>query len=78
MTLQADDQGRLTCPDLFPPKTIFNVVQQSNGAIQLEQIQLKETKLVKPIRNKEGFLMLPVQISSEQAAAVIRADRDSQ
>jgi hypothetical protein len=75
MTLKADEQGRLTCPELFPPKAVFNVVKQSDGAIQLQKLPRHEAKLVKPIRTKEGFLTLPVEISSAEAAAAIRACR---
>jgi len=37
----------------------------------------KQVPLVKPIRTREGFLMLPVKISRAAIRAAIRADRDA-
>jgi hypothetical protein len=37
----------------------------------------KEVPLIKPIRTREGFLMLPVKVSRESIRAAIRADRDA-
>jgi hypothetical protein len=37
----------------------------------------KEVPLVKPIRTREGFLMLPVKASRESIRAALRADRDA-
>jgi len=78
MTLQSDEQGRITCPKLFRPNTVFEAERQPDGAIRLAEVPVNEPKLVKPIRTKEGFLMLPVPISSQEASAAIRADRDTQ
>ncbi len=37
----------------------------------------KEAPLVKPIRTREGFLMLPVKISPTVIRSALRADRDA-
>ena len=77
MTLKADEAGRLACPELFPPNSVFNAVPEADGTIRLRKLESNEVPIVEPVRTKEGYLMLPVKITGKQIAAAIRKDRDA-
>jgi hypothetical protein len=74
----ADSRGRLTAADLFRPNTAFDASRQPDGSIRVVELVKKEVPVVKPVRTKEGFLMLPVKISRKEIVRAIRADRDAQ
>ena len=76
MKLVADEQGRLTSKELFPPLQPFSAERQPDGSIRLVELA-REVPVVTPIRTDEGFLMLPVKLDSRAVSAAIRADRDS-
>jgi hypothetical protein len=76
--LVADSRGRLTAADLFRPNTAFDASRQPDGSIRVVELVKKEVPVVKPVRTKEGFLMLPVKISRKEIVRAIRADRDAQ
>ena len=78
MKLVADENGRLACKSLFTPKQAFSAERKPDGSIRLMELVEKEVPIVKPIRTKEGFLMLPVKLERKAVAAAIRADRDAQ
>ena len=78
MKLVADSRGRLTAADLFRPNTAFDASRQPDGSIRVVELVKKEVPVVKPVRTKEGFLMLPVKISRKEIVRAIRADRDAQ
>ena len=78
MKLVADSRGRLTAADLFRPNTAFDASRQPDGSIRVVELVKKEVPVVKPVRTKEGFLMLPVKISRKEIFRAIRADRDAQ
>jgi hypothetical protein len=78
MKLVADSRGRLTAADLFRPNTAFDASPQPDGSIRIVELVEKEVPVVKPVRTKEGFLMLPVKISRKAIIRAIRADRDAQ
>ncbi len=60
MTLTADEKGRLTCRELFPPRTVFEAQTDEMGRVFLTSLAKQEhlPKLVKPIRYKDCWLML--------------------
>jgi hypothetical protein len=78
MKLVADSKGRLTAADFFRPGTAFDATRQPDGTIRLAELVEKEVPVVKPVRTKDGFLMLPVKIDRKTISAAIRADRDAQ
>jgi hypothetical protein len=78
MKLVADERGRLTSIELFPPGTAFNVEKQPDGSIRIVELVEKEVPVVSLVRSKEGFLMLPVKLDRKAVAAAIRADRDAE
>ncbi len=77
MRLTADDKGRLTCAELFPPRKTFDARRQPDGTLRLVEMVEKEVPVVKPVRTSEGFLILPVKIDKQLIRAAIRADRDA-
>jgi hypothetical protein len=77
MKLVADENGRLACKSLFTPKKAFSAEKQQDGSIRLMELVEKEVPVVKPIRTKEGFLMLPVTLERKAISDAIRADRDA-
>jgi hypothetical protein len=77
MKLVADNNGRLACKDLFTPGKPFSVKRMADGSIRLMELVEKVVPTVRPIRTKEGFLMLPVKLDRKTVVAAIRADRDS-
>jgi hypothetical protein len=78
MKLVADKRGRLTSAELFHPGTAFNAEKRPDGSIRIVELVEKDVPIVKPVRTKEGFLMLPTKLDRKSVAAAIRADRDSQ
>ena len=78
MKLVADKNGRLACKSLFTPKKVFSAEKQPDGSIRLMELVEKEVPVIKPIRTKEGFLMLPIKLERKEVAAAIRANRDAQ
>jgi hypothetical protein len=78
MKLVADKNGRICSVDLFPPRTTFDASRQADGSIRVVELVEKEVPLVKPVRTREGFLMLPVKPSRQSIRAALRADRDAQ
>jgi hypothetical protein len=77
MKLVADKNGRICSAELFPPPTVFDASRQPDGSVRVVQLVEKEGPLIKPIRTREGFLMLPVKVSRESIRATLRADRDA-
>jgi hypothetical protein len=75
MKLVADKNGRICSAELFPPRTAFDASRLPDGSVRVVELVEKEVPLVKPIRTREGFLMLPVKVSRESIRAAIRADR---
>ncbi|HZM02217.1 MAG TPA: hypothetical protein VFC44_04260 [Candidatus Saccharimonadales bacterium] len=78
MKLVAGKNGRICSAELFPPRTAFDASRQADGSVRIVQLVEKEVPLVKPIRTREGFLMLPVKVSRESIRAALRADHDAQ
>jgi hypothetical protein len=78
MTLRADDQGRITCPELFTPNRTFEAERKPDGVITVIERGVEDVPVVHPVQTPEGWLMLPVKIDREKIRAAIRADRDSQ
>ena len=76
MKLVADESGRLTSAELFPPGTAFSAERLPDGSIRIVELVEKTVPLVTPVRTREGFLMLPRKLDRKAVAAAIRADRD--
>jgi hypothetical protein len=77
MKVVADKNGRICSAALFPPRTAFDASRQADGSVRVVPLVEKDVPLVKPIRTREGFLMLPVKVSRERIRAALRADRDA-
>jgi len=77
MTLTADDKGRLTCRELFPPKTTFEAECDEAGRIVLTKLvrQKSLAQLVKPIRYK-GFWIMPGEVDAEKLADEVKRERE--
>ena len=76
MKLVADENGRLACKGLFSPKKAFSAERQPDGSIRLVELVEKEVPVVRPVRTKEGFILLPGKLDRQAVTAAIRADRD--
>ena len=77
MKLVADKNGRICSAELFPPRTAFDASRQPDGSVRVTPLVEKEAPLLKPIRTREGFLMLPVKANRQSIRAALRADRDA-
>jgi hypothetical protein len=77
MKLVADENGRLACKGFFTPRKAFSAERQPDGSIRLVELVEKEVPTVRPVRTKEGFVMLPRKLDRQTITAVIRADRDA-
>jgi hypothetical protein len=77
MKLVADENGRLACKELFTPRKPFSAERQPDGSIRVIGLVEKETPVVRPVRTKEGFVLLPRKLDRRSVAAAIRADRDA-
>jgi hypothetical protein len=45
--------------------------------VRVVELVEKDVPVVKPIRTREGFLMLPVKANRQSIRAALRADRDA-
>jgi hypothetical protein len=78
MKLVADENGRLACKELFTPRKPFSAERQPDGSIRVVELVEKDVPVVRPVRTKEGFLLLPCKLDRRTVSAAIRADRDAQ
>ena len=76
--LVADARGRLASLELFRPGTVFDATPQPDGSIRVIELREKEVPIVRPVRTREGLLMLPTKVDRKLVSAAIRADRDAQ
>lgn len=76
MRLTADNKGRLTCADLFPPQVTFDAKRMPDGTVRLVELVEKEVPLVKT-HKVEGFTLVNAKLDRSAIRAAIRADRDS-
>jgi hypothetical protein len=77
MKLVADKNGRLACKELFTPGRPFSAERQPDGSIRLTELVENDVPVVRPVRTKERFLMLPTNVPRATIAVAIRADRDA-
>ncbi|HOC58243.1 MAG TPA: hypothetical protein PKI20_21680 [Verrucomicrobiota bacterium] len=77
MKLIADENGRLACKELFTPRKPFSAERQPDGSIRVVELVEKEVPVVRPLRTREGFLMLPQKLDRKTVSAAIRADRNA-
>lgn len=79
MTLTADDDGRLTSRELFPPRTVFEAQKDELGRVVLTRLAREEhrPKLVKPVRYKDGWLM-PGEVDMDKLVEEIAQERQAQ
>lgn len=76
--LIADENGRLACKELFTPRKPFSAERQPDGSIRVIELVEKDVPVVRPVRTRQGFLMLPRKLGRKTVMAAIRADRDAQ
>lgn len=76
MTLTADDKGRLTCRELFPPRASFSAEKDECGRVVLVRLVKQESppRVVKPIPYKGGWIM-PGEVDMDRLAEEIREER---
>jgi hypothetical protein len=71
--LTADDEGRISNAELFPPKAVFEAKPQPDASIRL--VELTEIPVMKP-RVVGGRLRdAEARLSRETVAAAVRAKR---
>ncbi len=75
MKLIADNMGRVTCAELFQPNGVFDATKQPDGSIRV--VELVDVPVVKLVRTKEGFLLLPGKPDRKLIIRAVRADRDA-
>lgn len=78
MKVTTDDQGRLACAELFPPRSTFDARRMPDGAVRIIKLENGEVPFVKSVITKDGLMISPVKIGRETIRAAIRADRDAQ
>jgi len=77
VTLKADDRKRVQIPDAKPGQ-VFAYENRGNGSFVLtEVVPRDDSKVVNPIKGKDGLYRWPVKLSRKEIIAAIRADRDS-
>lgn len=73
MKLTADDQGRLACAELFPPRSTFDATRQPDGSVRVLELVEKESHPAK-VRFEQrsghtvGFTDQPISLAAIQAA----------
>ena len=78
MKVTTDDEGRLACAELFPPRSAFDARRMPDGTVRVVKLQNGDVPVVKSVVTKDGLMVSPVKISRETIRAVIRADREAQ
>ena len=53
MKLTADNQGRIACRELFPPRKTFDATRQPDGSIRVVELVEKQPRTGKLVR-KDG------------------------
>jgi hypothetical protein len=77
MKVTTDDQGRLTCAELFAPDSTFDARRLPDGTVRITKVAENDVPVVKSVLTKEGLMVSPVKVSRETIRAAIRADRDA-
>jgi len=76
MTVTADSRKRVIIPACKPGEQ-FDVQASGDGTFILRRLEPINAPMVKPVRTKEGFVILSRKLDRRLVAAAIRADRDS-
>ena len=78
MKLVSDDKGRLTCSELFPPRTAFDASVQPDGSIRILELVEKQVPLARA-RKVGGRWVGAEGVKLDRAAIVesIRRDREA-
>ena len=76
MQLTADEQGRLSSPELFQPRATFEATVQPDGSILLVLLGNAPVPIVKPRRLNGRLRGAAITLSREVVAAAVRAERD--
>ena len=78
MTVIADAKKRIVVKPAKPGDR-FDFQICEDGSYRLRLLAPVESKapLAKPVRTREGFLMVPAKLDRRLVAAAIRADRDA-
>ena len=77
MKLVADDNGRLACNSLFPPKRAFSAERQADGSIRLVELVEKEVPEVRARKVNGRWMGAEVQLDRAKVIRAIRADREA-
>ncbi len=80
MTLTADEKGRLTCRELFPPKASFEVSETQDGEIVLKKLAPQaQRRAFGKLKRVDGKLVfeLPGTLMPTAIEDAVRAERDS-
>jgi hypothetical protein len=78
MKATTDDDGRLACAELFPPRSTFDARRMPDGAVRVVKLENGDVPVVKSVLTKDGLMVSPVKVSRETIRAAVRADRDAQ
>ena len=78
MKVTTDDEGRLACAELFPPRSTFDARRMPDGTVRVVKLENGDVPVVKSVLTQDGLMVSPVKISRETIRAAIRADRDAQ
>ncbi len=76
--LVAESRGRLKAADLFRPGAAYDATQLPVGKIVVVELVEREVPEVSARFHPDGSFQCPPLMTSEQARAAIRADRDAQ
>ena len=73
MKLRTDKQGRLSCRELFPPESAFDVTRQPDGSIRVMELVEKPVRPTKVrLEKRSGYTVgvsdQPISITAIQAA----------
>lgn len=77
MKLVADDKGRLTCAQLFPPRAAFDATKQPDGSVRLVELVEKPVPIVRPRKVGGRLTGASVRLDRNTVAAAVRADREA-
>jgi len=75
MKLVSDNKGRLTCAELFPPRTAFDAARLPDGSIRLVELEEKQVPLVRAQKIK-GRWVGARDVTLDRAAVVEAIQRD--
>ncbi|MBI3849372.1 MAG: hypothetical protein HY298_03625 [Verrucomicrobia bacterium] len=65
MKVTTDEEGRMVCEELFPPRSTFDSRRMPDGTVRVVKLENGDVPVVKSVLAKDGLMVSPVRVSRE-------------